>query len=51
MWTDTQVFYDFTGGLYTVLGLAGEYHGIKYMTELPAETFWSAEQLAGTGVR
>lgn len=51
MWTDTQVFYDFIGGLYTVLGLTGEYQGIKYMTELPAETFWSAEQLAGTGVR
>ena len=51
MWTDTQVFYDFVGGLYTVLGLAGDYHGIKYMTEMPSETFWSAEQLAGTGVR
>lgn len=51
MWTDTQAFYDFTGGMYTVLGLAGPYHGIKYMTEMPAETFWSAEQLSGTGVR
>jgi Protein of unknown function (DUF1329) len=51
MWTDTQAFYDFTGGMYTVLGLAGGYQGVKYMTELPAETFWSAEQLAGTGVR
>jgi hypothetical protein len=51
MFNETQVFYDFTGGLYSVLGLIGEYHGIKYMTEMPAETFWSPEQLAGTGVR
>jgi hypothetical protein len=34
-----------------VLGLTGEYQGVKYMSELPAETFWSSEQLAGTGVR
>ena len=51
MWTDTQVFVDFTAGLYTVLGLPGEYAGVKYMTELPSETFWSPDQLAGTGVR
>jgi hypothetical protein len=51
MWVDTQVFYDFTAGLYAVLGLTGEYQGVKYMTELPSETFWSADQLAGTGVR
>jgi hypothetical protein len=51
MWVDTQVFYDFTAGLYAVLGLTGEYQGVKYMSELPAETFWSSDQLAGTGVR
>lgn len=51
MWNDTQVFVDFTAGLYTVLGLTGEYQGIKYLAELPPETFWSPEQLAGTGVR
>jgi Protein of unknown function (DUF1329) len=51
MWVDTQVFYDFTAGLYAVLALTGEYQGVKYMSELPPETFWSADQLAGTGVR
>jgi hypothetical protein len=51
MWVDTQLFYDFTAGMYTVLGLTGEYQGIKYLSELPAESFWSPEQLAGTGVR
>jgi hypothetical protein len=51
MFNETQVFYDFTGGLYSVLGLTGEYQGIKYMSEMPAETVWSAEQLSGTGVR
>lgn len=51
MWIDTQVFVDFTAGLYTVLGLTGDYYGVKYMNELPPETFWSPDQLAGTGVR
>jgi hypothetical protein len=51
MWVDTQVFYDFTAGLYAVLGITGEYQGVKYMSELPSETFWSPDQLAGTGVR
>ncbi|MDE2370875.1 MAG: DUF1329 domain-containing protein [Burkholderiales bacterium] len=51
MWADTQVFVDFTAGLYSVLGLTGDYYGVRYLTELPPETFWSPEQLAGTGVR
>lgn len=51
MWIDTQMFVDFTAGLYSVLGLTGDYYGVKYMTELPGDTFWSPDQLAGTGVR
>jgi len=48
---DTQTFYDFTAGQYSVLGLTGDYYGVKYMSALPSSTFWSPDQLAGTGVR
>ena len=48
---DTQGFYDFNSGLYNVTGLMNAYSGAKYMTEMPAETFWSSEALAGAGVR
>jgi Protein of unknown function (DUF1329) len=51
MFVDTQCFYDFTAGSYTVLGLTGEYRGIRYFNEFPSELTWSPEQLAGTGVR
>ncbi len=48
---DTTAIYDFNSGLYAVTGLFGPYKGIKYMAELPKETFWSADALAGAGVR
>jgi len=48
---DTTVIYDLSSGLYAVTGLFGAYNGLKYMTELPKESFWSAEALAGAGVR
>jgi len=48
---DTTAFYDFNSGLYAVAGLFGPYKGLKYMTELPKETFWSADALAGAGIR
>jgi len=48
---DTTAIYDMTSGLYAVTGLFGAYNGLKYMTELPKESFWSAEALAGSGVR
>jgi hypothetical protein len=50
-WVDTLAFYDFAAGLYAVIGITGHYDGVRYLTEMPADTFWSAEQLAGTGVR
>jgi len=50
-WIDTMAFYDFSGGLYAVIGMTGQYKGIKYLGEMPPESFWSPEQLAGTGVR
>ncbi|MEH0166797.1 DUF1329 domain-containing protein [Paucibacter sp. JuS9] len=50
-WVDTQGFYDFNAGVYSVPGLVGEYGGIRYLSELPPDTFWSAEQLAGQGIR
>jgi len=50
-WIDTQSFYDFSGGLYAVIGMTGQYKGIKYLGEMPPESFWSPEQLAGTGIR
>jgi hypothetical protein len=48
---DTTAIYDFSSGLYNVTGLFGPYAGLKYMTELPKENFWSSEALAGAGVR
>ena len=47
---DNTVFYDFTSGVYSINGMAA-YNGIKYMTEMPGEIAWSAEALAGAGVR
>ena len=46
---DTTAIYDFTSGLYNITGLFGPYGGLKYMTELPKETFWTADALAGAG--
>ena len=48
---ETQGFYDFSSGLYNINGLFGAYTGLKYLTDMPAETFWSSEALAGAGVR
>jgi hypothetical protein len=48
---DTFAIYDFSSGLYNITGLFGPYAGIKYMTELPKENFWSPDALAGAGVR
>jgi hypothetical protein len=48
---DTQAFYDFSSGAYNITGLFGPYAGVKYLTEMPAESFWSPDALAGAGVR
>jgi len=50
-WVDTLCFYDFATGVYNVIGLTGHYKGVKYLDAMPPATFWSPEQLAGTGVR
>ncbi len=47
---DTQSYYDFNSGLYNVTGLPTG-NGFKYLTEMPGETFWSPDALAGAGVR
>jgi hypothetical protein len=49
--SDTTAFYDFASGQYSVVGLFGVYNGLKYMTELPKDSFWSADALAGAGLR
>ena len=48
---DTFVIYDFNSGAYNITGLFGSYQGLKYMTELPRDSFWTADSLAGAGVR
>ena len=48
---DTQGFYDFSSGLYNITGLLGPYSGVKYLTEMPPESFWASEALAGAGLR
>jgi hypothetical protein len=48
---DTFAIYDFASGAYNVSGLFGAYNGLKYMTELPRDSFWSSEALAGSGLR
>ncbi len=48
---DTTVIYDFTSGLYALTGLFGPYRGLKYMAELPRQSAWSPEALAGAGIR
>ena len=50
-WFDTQCFYDFNSGQYNLTGVAGPYAGVKYLPEMPSENFWSAEALAGAGIR
>jgi hypothetical protein len=48
---DTFAIYDFSSGAYNITGLFGPHRGLKYMTELPKDTAWSPEALAGAGVR
>ena len=48
---DTFAIYDFNSGVYNISGLFGMHSGLKYMTELPRESAWTAEALAGAGVR
>jgi hypothetical protein len=48
---DTFAIYDFNSGVYNVSGLFGTYGGLKYMTELPRDTAWTADALAGAGLR
>ena len=48
---DTFAIYDFNSGAYNITGLFGPNNGLKYMTELPRETAWSPEALAGAGLR
>jgi len=48
---DTFVIYDFSSGAYNITGLFGTYGGLKYMTELPRDSAWTADALAGAGVR
>jgi len=48
---DTFAIYDFTSGVYNISGLFGTYGGLKYMTELPRDSAWTPDALAGAGVR
>ncbi|MBV8500335.1 MAG: DUF1329 domain-containing protein [Paucibacter sp.] len=49
--TNAQAFYDFTSGGYNVSGLLGAYEiGLKFIDAMPA-TQWTADALAGSGVR
>jgi hypothetical protein len=48
---DTFGIYDFNSGAYNISGLFGPHKGLKYMTELPKESAWSPEALAGSGLR
>jgi len=50
-WIDTLASYDFASGLYNISALPGGYFGVRYLTEPKAETFWSSEALAGSGIR
>jgi hypothetical protein len=48
---EPTVFYDFRSGAYSAGGLTGPYEGLTYLTELPPESFWSPDALAGSGLR
>ena len=48
---DTFAIYDFNSGAYNITGLFGPNQGLKYMAELPKESAWSSEALAGAGLR
>ena len=48
---DTFAIYDFSSGVYNITGLFGAHNGLKYMTQLPRDSEWSPEALAGAGLR
>ena len=48
---DTFAIYDFNSGAYNITGLFGPNQGLRYMTQLPRESAWSPEALAGAGLR
>ena len=48
---DTFAIYDFSSGAYNITGLFGPNRGLQYMAELPKESAWSPEALAGAGLR
>ena len=48
---DTFSIHDFNSGVYNITGLFGAHKGLKYMTELPRESTWSPDALAGAGLR
>jgi len=48
---DTFAIYDFNTGAYNITGLFGPHQGLRYMTELPKESAWSPDALAGSGLR
>jgi hypothetical protein len=48
---DTFAIYDFSSGVYNISGLFGPHSGLKYMVELPRDSAWSPEALAGAGLR
>ncbi|CAN7312478.1 DUF1329 domain-containing protein [Pseudomonas sp. LjRoot71] len=48
--SDNHMFYDFVSGSYNITGMYGPYGGIKYIEPL-SKAKWSAESLAGTGIR
>lgn len=47
---DNYVFYDFSSGAYSMVGMVGVADGLRYVDPLP-ELMWSPETLAGAGVR
>jgi hypothetical protein len=48
---DTFAIYDFATGAYNISGLFGPNKGLRYMTQLPKDSAWSPEALAGSGLR
>ncbi len=48
---DTFAIYDFNSGAYNITGLFGANQGLRYMTQLPRESAWAPEALAGAGLR
>lgn len=50
-WIDTLAYYDFSSGIYNIGALPGGHYGVRYLTEPKEDTFWSSEELAGSGIR